>query len=75
MITWHTYDENTYKSTRYNLLYWVEEKGKPKSKPYLIKGDLTIGIGINLQPLSNLNAILTVMGFMIGDRDWPPAHP
>jgi len=64
MITWHTYDENTYKSTRYNLLYWVEETGQPHTTPYIDTANYpTMGIGFNLTVRANMNAILTVMGF------------
>ena len=64
MITWHTYDENTYKTTRYNLLYWVEETGNPSTTPYIdTKNYPTMGIGFNLTVSRNLSAILTEMGF------------
>ena len=66
MITWHTYDESTYKTTRYNILYWVEETGNPSTTPYIdTKNNPTMGIGFNLLVRRNLDAILMEMGFNV----------
>ena len=61
-----------YQEQRYEIIKWAEESGLVRLPPYVDSKLIpTIGVGINLQVLPNLDAVLDAFGFTTDKRAIP----